>query len=70
MHFFAYIDPGSGALIWQSVVGIFVGVLFYMRRTRKWLGGLMCKVLRTGQKPGHSIVDIPKDKHKVEADHL
>lgn len=28
----AYIDPGSGALIWQALVAGFVGAAFYFRR--------------------------------------
>jgi hypothetical protein len=28
----AYIDPGSGILLWQSITAGFVGVLFYFRK--------------------------------------
>jgi hypothetical protein len=28
----AYIDPGSGALIWQAVVAGLVGVSYYFRK--------------------------------------
>ncbi|MBI5281746.1 MAG: hypothetical protein HY858_08710 [Candidatus Solibacter usitatus] len=28
----AYADPGSGALIWQSLVAVLAGVGFYWRR--------------------------------------
>ena len=28
----AYADPGSGALIWQAVVGGAFGLMFYFRR--------------------------------------
>ena len=31
-HVLAYIDPGSGALIWQAIVAGFVGAGFYFRR--------------------------------------
>jgi hypothetical protein len=27
-----YIDPGSGALLWQMAVAGFIGVLFYFRQ--------------------------------------
>jgi hypothetical protein len=27
----AYIDPGSGALLWQGLIAAFVGGLFYIR---------------------------------------
>ena len=30
----AYIDPGSGALLWQALLAAFVGVLFYIRSIR------------------------------------
>jgi hypothetical protein len=70
MHIFAYVDPGMGALIWQSIIGIFVGMLFYLRKTRQWLGNLMRKCFRLGQKPAESQVDLPIDHEKLEADHL
>ncbi len=28
----AYIDPGSGALLWQAIVAGFIGAGFYFRR--------------------------------------
>lgn len=39
MTIFAYIDPGLGALIWQAVVAAFVGFLFYLNKTRRWIVG-------------------------------
>lgn len=32
MPVFAYIDPGAGVLLWQSIVAVAVGGLFYVRR--------------------------------------
>ena len=32
----AYTDPGTGALIWQSLVAGFVGLMFYARRITTW----------------------------------
>jgi hypothetical protein len=29
---YAYVDPGSGSMIWQVLVAGFVGLLFYWRR--------------------------------------
>ncbi|HEY7303734.1 MAG TPA: hypothetical protein VH601_06465 [Bryobacteraceae bacterium] len=29
---FAYIDPGTGSLIWQSVTAALIGCSFYFRR--------------------------------------
>jgi len=31
---FAYIDPGSGLLVWQMVGAAFIGALFYLKKTR------------------------------------
>jgi len=33
---YAYTDPGSGALIWQMLVGASIGVMFYLRRIIGW----------------------------------
>jgi hypothetical protein len=33
----AYTDPGSGALLWQVLVGGLTGSLFYIRHFREWL---------------------------------
>jgi hypothetical protein len=37
----AYIDPGSGMLIWQSITASMIGAGFYFRR-------FLMKVLRRG----------------------
>ena len=34
MNLFAYIDPGSGLLIWQMVIAVAVGCLFYLKKVR------------------------------------
>lgn len=33
----AYVDPGSGALLWQALMAGVVGSLFYLRRGIEWL---------------------------------
>ena len=38
-----YVDPGSGAMLWQLIIGSFVGGLFYARRFIKQLGGWRTK---------------------------
>ena len=42
----AYVDPGSGQLIWQMVAAACVGGLFYIKRVRDFLGGLVKKWFR------------------------
>jgi hypothetical protein len=59
----AYIDPGFGALIWQMVVAVFVGFLFYLRQTRRWIVGVIVDVFRKmfgrSQKPSDTVAEIP-----------
>lgn len=73
MIIFAYIDPGLGALIWQSVVAAFVGVLFYLKKTRRWIVGLFRKM--PARRDANSVPNPPlpaqtpgaKAENKVEA---
>ena len=46
MIIFAYVDPGLGALLWQTILSAFVGLFFYLKQTRKWLAGLFLKLFR------------------------
>lgn len=34
---FGYIDPGSGALIWQIVAGVVLGGMFYFKTAWRWI---------------------------------
>ena len=34
---FGYIDPGSGQLILQLLIGVLVGSLFYLKQIRLWV---------------------------------
>jgi hypothetical protein len=47
-----YADPGSGALVWQLLVGAFIGAMFYFRRVREWL--LFWKTKRKAEPPASS----------------
>lgn len=46
----AYIDPGLGALIWQTMAAAFVGFLFYLKKTRRWIVSTILKIFRRGHK--------------------
>jgi hypothetical protein len=35
----AYVDPGSGAMIWQLAVAGILGMFFYVRRITGWVRG-------------------------------
>ena len=34
---FAYVDPGTGSILWQMMLGLLVGAGFYFRRIANWL---------------------------------
>ena len=34
---YAYIDPGSGTLLWQFALAAFFGSLFFVRRATLWV---------------------------------
>lgn len=46
MNLFGYVDPGLGLLAWQTIVAAFLGVLFYLKKTRTWLVDLLCRPFR------------------------
>jgi hypothetical protein len=65
----AYVDPGLGALIWQSIVAAFVGVLFYITKTRRWIVNLYRKIV--GRRPANDVrtyVPAETPAAKVEAE--
>ena len=68
----AYIDPGLGALVWQMIVAAFVGFLFYLKQTRRWIVGVISvgfrKTFGRGQKPPAPAagVEIPPAKAEAE----
>jgi hypothetical protein len=62
MRLVAYIDPGLGLLMWQSVVAVCLGLLFYLKKTRTWLVNLIRKPFRS-VKPPENVLDktpVPK----------
>jgi hypothetical protein len=46
----AYIDPGLGALLWQTIIAALVGFLFYLKKTRRWIVNLFRKMFGPGGK--------------------
>ena len=48
MNLLAYIDPGTGLLIWQSIVAAFVGAVFYFKKTRDWIVKQFRRLFRRG----------------------
>lgn len=53
----AYVDPGSGALVWQGMLASLLGAVFYFRRSIAWVRD---KVLKTKPiAPGYGQQDRP-----------
>jgi len=47
----AYVDPGLGALLWQSTIAAIVGFVFYLNKTRRWIVSTIQKIFGRGRKP-------------------
>jgi hypothetical protein len=58
----AYIDPGVGALLWQTIIAAFVGALFYLKKTRRWIVGVFRKMFGRSQKPSDTVAKIPAEE--------
>lgn len=43
---FAYIDPGVGLLAWQAMVAAVLGLVFYLKKTRRFVIRLVMKLFR------------------------
>lgn len=41
----AYIDPGSGSLLWQLLLAGLVGAMFWLHRLRTWLASAVTWVI-------------------------
>ena len=64
----AYIDPGIGALLWQTSIAAFVGFLFYLKKTRRWIVGVFRKMFGRGQKPTVVSIEVHSPKVEVKID--
>jgi hypothetical protein len=42
---FAYVDPGSGILLWQGFIAVIGAIIFYIRKPIRALRAIMKKVL-------------------------
>ena len=63
MSIFGYVDPGLGLLAWQAVVAAFLGLLFYVKKTRDWVAALIRKVLRAEKPAQPAATPLPAPKH-------
>jgi hypothetical protein len=45
-EFIGYIDPGVGLLAWQALVAAFLGLVFYLKKTRTFVVDLVMRPFR------------------------
>jgi hypothetical protein len=60
MIVFAYVDPGLGLLLWQAVVSVFLGLLFYVKKTRNLMLKPFQKLLRPEKSPVVAPIKVPE----------
>lgn len=59
MILLAYIDPGLGLLAWQAAVAVFLGLLFYVRKTRTWIVGMVKRLFQPKKPPEAARTELP-----------
>ncbi len=59
MVFVAYIDPGLGLLAWQALVAACLGTVFYLKKTRTWLVGVVMRPFRRKKAPEAPVIKPP-----------
>ena len=62
---FGYIDPGMGLLAWQALVAACLGTLFYLKKTRTWLGGLFLRLFRVSKPPEGGVPEVPAPRNDL-----
>jgi hypothetical protein len=60
----AYVDPGSGAMLWQILAAAVIGSLFYVRKVFTWVRGHLS--FRSNRVTAPSGLDLPGDDNSVE----
>jgi hypothetical protein len=55
-------------LLWQTIIAAFVGLLFYLKKTRRWIVEMFLKIFRRGGKKQGAGFEIPPPKVEVKID--
>jgi hypothetical protein len=65
----AYIDPGTGSMLWQLLFAAGVGSLFYLRKAIAWVGRLRAKRKSDGaQHSAGTLASNPEEKQSNRRD--
>ena len=65
MTMIAYVDPGLGLLAWQALVAAVLGLVFYIKKTREKVLGLLSKRFHNKQSPPEGPTRIPAPQDEV-----
>ena len=65
MDLLAYIDPGTGLLIWQTVVAVVLGLLFYVKKVRKWFVGIFRRLFGADKPAEQSALKVQPPERDV-----
>jgi hypothetical protein len=66
---YAYIDPGTGSMLWQLLFAAGVGSLFYLRKAIAWVGRLRAKRKSDGaQHSAGTLASNPEEKQSNRRD--
>jgi hypothetical protein len=62
-----YIDPGSGALIWQLILSSLFGVAFYYRRIITWV---TARAFQRGRRKSDEplALEVSKGQEQIESE--
>ena len=56
---YAYLDPGTGAMVIQAIVAAFAGLVFYAKKIGKKIQGFLNK--ESGEKSNESSTDVRRE---------
>jgi hypothetical protein len=65
MIIIAYVDPGLGLLAWQALAAFFVGLLFYVKKTRAYMARAMQKIVRIGRGPERQKAPAHMERREI-----
>jgi hypothetical protein len=63
----AYIDPGTGSLLWQLLFAAGVGTLFYVHKAIAWIGRLREKIKRDGAHDSTGASSLKSRRESLES---
>ena len=66
----AYIDPGTGSMLWQLLFAAGIGSLFYLRKAIAWVGRLRGKTKADGMHHSAGTANLKSRREAGESSPL